>query len=127
MRRPLGEDLDAQWGGLSAPDSVLAVFELVGFQPYHDNFGVLAGEAMLERLHQRLAESVRAWGRAYRLEHDGFAVLAALGGRGPHPIVAPPHPGPAQHRGALPISPVHGNGLGPSAAAGPPPRPRAAP
>ena len=55
MRRPPGEDLDALWGGPAAPDSVLAVFELVGFHPYHDSFGALAGAAMLERLYGRLA------------------------------------------------------------------------
>src|SRR5436190_1670101 len=119
MRRPLGEDLDALWGGVSAPASVLAVFELVGFQPYHDNFGALAGEAMLERLHQRLAEAVRAWGRAYRLEHDGFAVLATVGERGPDAIVATADAALAEHGGAFRISSVHGMALVPSEAEGP--------
>jgi GGDEF domain-containing protein len=118
MRRPPGEDLDALWGGLAAPDSVLAVFELVGFQPYHDSFGALAGAAMLERLYGRLAEAVRAWGRAYRLEPDRFAVLATVGERGPDAIVATADAALTEHGGAFRISPLHGMALVPSDADG---------
>src|SRR3954454_18371697 len=116
MRRPLGEDLDALRGGPAAPGSVLAVFELVGFQPYHDSFGALAGEAMLERLERRLADAVCAWGRAYRLEHGGFAVLATLAERGPDAIVATASAALSEHGGAFPISSVHGMALRPSEA-----------
>jgi two-component system, cell cycle response regulator len=119
MRRPPREDLDALWGGPAAPDSVLAVFELVGFQPYHDSFGALAGAAMLERLYGRLAEAVRAWGRAYRLKPDRFAVLATVGERGPDAIVATADAALTEHGGAFRISPVHGMALMPSEADGP--------
>jgi diguanylate cyclase (GGDEF)-like protein len=75
-RRRLMEDLertadDAQRGAAST----LAFFDLDGFKRYNDSFGHGAGDALLVRLGDCLAQAVEDYGRAYRLGGDEFCVL----------------------------------------------------
>jgi two-component system cell cycle response regulator len=53
----------------------LAMFDLDGFKAYNDTFGHLAGDQLLVRVGDRLAESVGQHGRSYRLGGDEFCVL----------------------------------------------------
>jgi diguanylate cyclase (GGDEF)-like protein len=71
-RRQLMRDLD---DALASGDvRVLALFDLDGFKLYNDNFGHLAGDALLARLGQRLEAAVTG-GAAYRMGGDEFCVL----------------------------------------------------
>ena len=72
-RRALVEDLDGVFDG-GAPVT-LAFFDLDGFKVYNDTFGHAAGDALLQRLGQRIAAAVEGAGRAYRLGGDEFCVL----------------------------------------------------
>jgi diguanylate cyclase (GGDEF)-like protein len=56
----------------------LMLFDLNGFKDYNDSYGHLAGDALLERLGQRLSASVEHVGMAYRLGGDEFCVVAEL-------------------------------------------------
>jgi diguanylate cyclase (GGDEF)-like protein len=56
---------------------VLTMFDLNGFKHYNDNFGHVAGDALLMRLGHALAEAMDALnGRAYRPGGDEFCVIA---------------------------------------------------
>jgi diguanylate cyclase (GGDEF)-like protein len=55
---------------------LLAIFDLDGFKLYNDTFGHPAGDALLERLGERLGRFAAAKGRAYRLGGDEFCLLA---------------------------------------------------
>jgi diguanylate cyclase (GGDEF)-like protein len=59
----------------------LVLFDLDGFKEYNDAFGHPAGDGLLVRLGERLADAVRGHGSAYRLGGDEFCVVL--------------HPGPA--------------------------------
>jgi two-component system cell cycle response regulator len=59
----------------------LVLFDLDGFKEYNDAFGHPAGDGLLVRLGERLADAVRGHGRAYRLGGDEFCAML--------------HPGPA--------------------------------
>jgi two-component system, cell cycle response regulator len=56
---------------------VLVVFDLDGFKTYNDSFGHAAGDALLGRVANRLADAVGGHGRAYRLGGDEFCLLAS--------------------------------------------------
>jgi two-component system cell cycle response regulator len=60
---------------------LLALFDLDGFKSYNDNYGHLAGDALLVRLASRLGESIEDRGAAYRMGGDEFCVLAWLDGQ----------------------------------------------
>jgi diguanylate cyclase (GGDEF)-like protein len=77
-RRQLYADLERRTSRTSG-EAVLLLFDLDGFKNYNDTFGHLAGDALLARLGQALADAVKGHGRAYRLGGDEFCVLA--GGR----------------------------------------------
>jgi two-component system, cell cycle response regulator len=49
--------------------------DLDGFKHYNDSFGHMAGDALLRRFGARLAWTVAAHGRAYRMGGDEFCVL----------------------------------------------------
>jgi len=60
--------LDAPW--------VCVLLDLDGFKAYNDAFGHPAGDDLLTRLGQRLADVVTGLGTAYRLGGDEFCLLA---------------------------------------------------
>lgn len=75
-RRRLLIDLSAAvQSATPATSRTLAIFDLDGFKSYNDTYGHLAGDQLLTRTAQRLAEAVSAFGGAYRLGGDEFCVL----------------------------------------------------
>lgn len=75
-RRQLMSDLENALS--SSPDQhgwTLAFFDLNGFKRYNDNFGHLAGDALLTRLAFALRTAVAETGHAYRLGGDEFCIL----------------------------------------------------
>jgi two-component system cell cycle response regulator len=81
-RRSLMADLSEALPA-ATPERPVAVvlFDLDGFKEYNDAFGHPAGDGLLVRLGERLADAVHGHGRAYRLGGDEFCVVV--------------HPGPA--------------------------------
>jgi diguanylate cyclase (GGDEF)-like protein len=76
-RRVLMEALEEA----TAPDarpSTLVLFDLDGFKSYNDRFGHPAGDALLQRLGERLQAAVAGRGQAFRLGGDEFCVLIGL-------------------------------------------------
>ncbi len=76
-RGKLVYDLDRLFSSDQPPPHVLAILDLDGFKSYNDAFGHPAGDALLVRLGQQLAEAVGDHGRAYRMGGDEFAMLLA--------------------------------------------------
>ena len=76
-RRQLLRDLDdaIRWSSPSRP-ALLLLFDLNGFKAYNDAYGHPAGDALLARLGQRLADAAGAEGHAYRMGGDEFCVLS---------------------------------------------------
>jgi diguanylate cyclase (GGDEF)-like protein len=79
-RRALIADLGEALDGSDFEPVVLALFDLDGFKQYNDSFGHQAGDALLRRLGERLAEMIDGRGSAYRMGGDEFCVLARLDG-----------------------------------------------
>ncbi len=82
-RQALLEDLSALDGGIR----VLLLLELDGLQRYTQAFGDLAGDALVVRLAERLAQACAALATAYRLGGGRFAVLASPGRAGPAAVM----------------------------------------
>jgi diguanylate cyclase (GGDEF)-like protein len=81
-RRSLMNDLEEGLREATAEHPLaLVLFDLDGFKEYNDLFGHPAGDGLLVRLGERLADAVTGHGRAYRLGGDEFCVVV--------------HPGPA--------------------------------
>ena len=78
-RRALIAELDAQLARVDARELMLALFDLDGFKEYNDTFGHLAGDALLTRLGDHLAQALEGIGTAYRMGGDEFCVLAESG------------------------------------------------
>jgi two-component system, cell cycle response regulator len=76
-RRALMSDLDEQLSG--DPRLILALYDLDGFKQYNDSFGHPAGDALLARLGESLAATVKGLGTAYRMGGDEFCVLVPAG------------------------------------------------
>ena len=75
-RRKLVDDLErALASGRASPRRALVIYDLDGFKRYNDTFGHPAGDALLQRLGDKLAEVMRSHGAAYRLGGDEFCVL----------------------------------------------------
>ncbi len=77
-RRALTNDLSAALDPEQpqAPAAaMLALFDLDGFKQYNDSFGHPSGDALLQRLGERLARAIDGRGRAYRMGGDEFCVL----------------------------------------------------
>jgi diguanylate cyclase (GGDEF)-like protein len=75
-RRALLAQLEAELTDAPASHSaVLVMFDLDGFKDYNDTFGHPAGDALLERLGNRLEDAVVGCGSAYRLGGDEFCAL----------------------------------------------------
>jgi diguanylate cyclase (GGDEF)-like protein len=76
-RRALEDDLAAVDRVTEASAEVLlAIFDLNGFKHYNDTFGHGSGDALLTRLGERFAQTVRLSGSAYRMGGDEFCLLA---------------------------------------------------
>jgi diguanylate cyclase (GGDEF)-like protein len=73
-RRGLLEDLEARIGRDEA--FVLVLADLNGFKHYNDTFGHQAGDALLRRLGQKLAERCGSHAVAARLSGDEFCIVA---------------------------------------------------
>ena len=56
-------------------ESLLVSYDLDGFKAYNDGFGHPAGDALLARLGQKLADATGSRGEAYRMGGDEFCVL----------------------------------------------------
>ena len=78
-RRKLVADLHGEVAAASreAP-RILILFDLDGFKRYNDNFGHLAGDALLARLGHKLAAAVTPFGEAYRLGGDEFCAVLSV-------------------------------------------------
>ena len=76
-RRRLMGDLDDAMAAATVDEPwLLAIYDLDGFKGYNDAFGHPAGDALLARLGEKLAESTAGHGRCYRLGGDEFCLLA---------------------------------------------------
>jgi two-component system, cell cycle response regulator len=78
-RRALMADLSAAFATHDG-DYALALYDLDGFKYYNDSFGHPAGDALLERLADRLMTTLQGIGTAYRMGGDEFCVLARADG-----------------------------------------------
>jgi two-component system, cell cycle response regulator len=82
-RRSLMADLEHELRqALPERPVALVLFDLDGFKEYNDVFGHPAGDGLLVRLGERLADAVRGHGRAYRLGGDEFCVVLRPGAAG---------------------------------------------
>jgi diguanylate cyclase (GGDEF)-like protein/PAS domain S-box-containing protein len=76
-RRRLLADLEQRIGEAAASEPLLlAIYDLDGFKTYNDTFGHPAGDALLQRLAKRLADSLEGRASAYRMGGDEFCVLS---------------------------------------------------
>jgi two-component system cell cycle response regulator len=73
-RRRLYDDLGAALQDPAA-DLALVLYDLNGFKLYNDSFGHLAGDALLARLGENLAQFVTGRGHAYRMGGDEFCIV----------------------------------------------------
>ena len=87
-RRKLIDDLKAATRELPHRGPlVLILIDLIGFRGYNEDFGGLAGDALITRLGRHLSAGLRGSGEAYRIGGDEFAVLARVGRSGADPII----------------------------------------
>jgi diguanylate cyclase (GGDEF)-like protein len=75
-RRQLLADLERRLQSDTVPPTLLMLFDLDGFKGYNDTFGHPAGDALLERLGEKLATVPGPEGAAYRLGGDEFCLIA---------------------------------------------------
>ncbi|HUG63704.1 MAG TPA: HD domain-containing phosphohydrolase [Gaiellaceae bacterium] len=75
-RRKLFADMEDEIAALTGEQTVsIGIFDLDGFKAYNDTFGHPAGDALLNRIGERLAAAVGERGEAYRIGGDEFVVL----------------------------------------------------
>lgn len=79
-RRALISALNQSLLEADASPVALALFDLDGFKQYNDTFGHQAGDALLQRLGERVSEALDDRASAYRMGGDEFCVLARLDG-----------------------------------------------
>jgi diguanylate cyclase (GGDEF)-like protein len=79
-RRKLLADLDRL--AAERREALLVILDLDGFKAYNDTFGHPAGDSLLARLGQRLADAVGDHGAAYRLGGDEFCAVWHVGEAG---------------------------------------------
>jgi diguanylate cyclase (GGDEF)-like protein len=88
-RRALERDLAALDPDAEGHSEVLlAIFDLNGFKQYNDTFGHSSGDALLTRLGDRFAQTVRRSGSAYRMGGDEFCLLARVDPGAAEPLLA---------------------------------------
>ena len=85
-RRALLTDLERAVRGPG--QTVLAIFDLDGFKAYNDGFGHPAGDALLQRIGDKLRGAMTGGGRAYKLGGDEFCVLVPGGRERVAPLLA---------------------------------------
>jgi diguanylate cyclase (GGDEF)-like protein len=86
-RRALMADLEAALASEPGPlPRALALFDLDGFKAYNDTFGHPAGDALLQRLGDKL-RTAAGTGQTYRLGGDEFCVVTGTG-EDPDPVTA---------------------------------------
>jgi two-component system, cell cycle response regulator len=108
-RRSLMSDLDDELAGATAERRVaLVLFDLDGFKEYNDAFGHPAGDGLLTRLGERLADAVHGHGRAYRLGGDEFCVLLHPGAAGLDVLVDACVGALAEHGEGFDVTTSHG-------------------
>jgi two-component system cell cycle response regulator len=78
-RRKLVADLDRQLGSSDPAPTLLLIFDLNGFKAYNDDFGHVAGDALLTRLGRKLAAVPGPEGETYRFGGDKFCLIAPVG------------------------------------------------
>ena len=71
---------EAITGATPEHPTLLVLFDLIGFKEYNDTFGYPAGDALLTRLADKLAQVAATRGSAYRLDGDEFAALLTVEG-----------------------------------------------
>jgi diguanylate cyclase (GGDEF)-like protein len=76
-RRALMAELETATPSEAAP-LCLALYDLDGFKSYNDSFGHVAGDILLQRLADRLRETVKPDGHAFRMGGDEFCVTTRL-------------------------------------------------
>jgi diguanylate cyclase (GGDEF)-like protein/PAS domain S-box-containing protein len=87
-RRLLVEDLEREMASARDETLLLLLFDLDGFKAYNDAFGHPAGDALLSRLGQSLAEATADRATAYRMGGDEFCVLGAVAPEEEHELTA---------------------------------------
>jgi diguanylate cyclase (GGDEF)-like protein len=76
-RRALMLELENAHPSVKRP-LALALYDLDGFKSYNDSFGHVAGDALLQRLAQRLKGAAGADGHAFRMGGDEFCLTTRL-------------------------------------------------
>jgi two-component system, cell cycle response regulator len=108
-RRSLMADLERQLPQASAEQPLaLVLFDLDGFKEYNDAFGHPAGDGLLVRLGERLADAVRGHGLAYRLGGDEFCVVVEPGAAGLDVLVGACVSALAEHGEGFDVTTSHG-------------------
>jgi PAS domain S-box-containing protein/diguanylate cyclase (GGDEF)-like protein len=114
-RRSLMADLEQ--GLVDASDEqpmLLVLFDLDGFKAYNDAFGHPAGDTLLARLGQSLAEAMEGWGAGYRMGGDEFCVLGRVGPETPASIAEKAVAALSEHGEGFSISASYGSVLMPT-------------
>jgi diguanylate cyclase (GGDEF)-like protein len=86
-RRQLLADLERRLQSDTVPPTLLMLFDLDGFKGYNDTFGHPAGDALLERLGEKLAMVPGPGGAAYRLGGDEFCLIASVDDGEAEPLI----------------------------------------
>ncbi len=107
-RRQLMEDLElACRDARPSRPRQLVLYDLNGFKGYNDTFGHPAGDALLERLSDKLSASVAGHGTAYRMGGDEFCVLLEVA-TADDPLVLDSVASLSEHGPGFAISAAHG-------------------
>ena len=106
-RRRLLQDLEHALEAGHEP-SMLVSYDLDGFKAYNDGFGHPAGDALLARLGQKLADTVGPKGAAYRMGGDEFCVLICGGDERADAAAARCHAALAEHGRGFDVGASHG-------------------
>ncbi len=104
-RRALMEDLPriCQTASEDRP-AFLWFFDLNGFKRYNDSFGHVAGDTLLARLGGRLRETIKPYGRVYRLGGDEFCALITSPIDDPHALFQGARASLTEHGGGFTVS-----------------------
>jgi two-component system, cell cycle response regulator len=86
-RRRLLHDLERALEDDPVPPTLLMIFDLDGFKGYNDSFGHPAGDALLARLGEKLADVPGEHGGAYRLGGDEFCLVTRVTGEDAEPVI----------------------------------------